>query len=372
MLTFVSNYFLCYNDNRVVKFYVKGVSFMARRRYNRYDDGSGELIGLFILCVLGMFYSLIKRYWWIILIVVILIIIYLLVRVIIDMDLKDTLKKPKLYFEGKSNHRYLEKLQLNKELNKTKIIKLKSGMIGEQRVLYNLLNSNIPLYIMHDLRLSCDDLKAQIDFIVVTKRSVYLLESKNLYGNIDIEIDGTITRKIGKYKKGIKNPITQVKQHENIIDKILKKEKIKIKYDSLVVLTNDDAYVNFKKSDINYREKIIRNDKLVEFLNCKENKKHRIRSEEQVKNVCDVFLKYNELEVEKYNEELKKELREWRRLKSIIEGVQAYIIFNDLTLEELVSKRPITLEQLKQINGIGDFKVQKYGNEIIEIIIKYK
>ncbi len=345
---------------------------MARRRYNRYDDGSDELIGLFILCVLGMLYSLIKRYWLVILIIVILIIIYLLIRIIIDLDLKGTLKKPKLYYEGKNNYRYLEKLQLNKELNKTKIIKLKSGMLGEQRILYNLLNSNISMYIMHDLQLTCDDLKAQIDFIIVTKRSVYLLEAKNLYGNLDIENDGTLTRRIGKYKKGIKNPVTQVKQHENIIDKILKEEKIKIKYDSLVVLTNDEAYINFKKSDINYREKIIRNDKLIEFLNRKEEKRHRIRGEEQVKNVCDIFLKYNNLEVKKYNEELKKELREWRRLKSIIEGVQAYIIFNDLTLEELVYKRPITLEQLKQIKGIGDFKVQKYGKEIIEIIIKYK
>lgn len=345
---------------------------MARRRYNRYNNDGDELIGLFVLFVIGMVYSFIKEYWWIILTIVIIIIIYLLIRIIVDLDLRGTLRSPKKYFEGDSNNRYLEKLQLNEELNKTKIIKLKSGILGEQRVLYNLLNSNIPMYILHDLQLSCDDLKAQIDFIIVTKRSVYLLESKNLYGNLDIEKDGTLTRRIGKYKKGIKNPITQSKQHENIIDKILKKEKLKIKYDSLVVLTNDDAYINFKKSEINYREKFVRNDKLIEFLNKKESKRHRIRGEEQVKNICDIFLKYNDLEIEKNNEELKNELREWRRLKSVIEGVQAYIIFNDLTLDELVSKKPANLEQLSQINGIGDFKVQKYGNEIIEIIIKYK
>ena len=341
------------------------------RRYKKYDDGSEELIGLFIMAMIGMIYSFLKQYWWIILIVVILIVIYLLVRLIIDLDLKGTLKEPKVYFDGDSNKRYLEKLQLDKELNNTKIIKLKRGMIGEQRLLYNLLNTNIPMYIMHDLQLSCDGLKSQIDFIIVTKRSVYLLESKNLYGNLDIENDGTLTRRIGKYKKGIKNPLTQSKQHENVIDKILKKEKIKIKYDSLVVLTNDDAYINFKKNAVNYREKIIRNDKLIEFITKKEGKKHRLRNEQQVKNICDTFLKYNDITLEN-NEELKKELREWRRVKALIEGVQAYIIFNDLTLDELVLKQPTTLEQLKQINGIGDFKVQKYGNEIIEIIIKYR
>ncbi len=349
---------------------------MARRRYRRYNDGSEDAIGLFVLLIIGMVYTIIKQYWWVILIIVGLIIIYLLTRLIIDLDLKGTLKKPIKYFEGNSNNKYLEKLEMDKELNKTKIIKLKSGMLGEQRVLYNLLNSNIPMYIMHDLQLFCDDLKAQIDFVVVTKRSVYFIEAKNLYGNLDIENDGTFTRKIGKYKKGFKNPLSQSSQHENIINSILKKEKIKIKYDSLVVLTNDEAYINFKKSGQNYREKILRNDKLVEFIKKKEDKKHRIRNEQQVKNVCDIILKYNNLEVEKIDnlgdDNLKNKLREWRRFKAISEDIQAYMIFNDLTLEELVTKKPKTLDELRNINGIGEFKVQKYGNEIIQIIIKYQ
>ena len=44
------------------------------------------------------------------------------------------------------------------------------------------------------------------------------------------------------------------------------------------------------------------------------------------------------------------------------------MIFNDQTLEELINKIPLNLEELKLINGFGDYKINKYGNDIIEII----
>ena len=158
-------------------------------------------------------------------------------------------------------------------------------------------------------------------------------------------------------------------QHELVLDKIFKKEKIKNKYESLVVLTNDDSYLKFKKSENDYKSKIIRNDKIIEVLSKKEEKKHRIRDEEQVKNICDMILKYDISSTES-KESLINELKEWRRKMSYLEGIEAYKIFTDATLEELSLKKPTTLEQLKEINGFQDYKVNKYGNQIINILNK--
>ena len=337
---------------------------MARRRYYRNDDDF--LNGLIILIILGAIYSFVTKYWLIILIIAGLVLLYLLIRFIIDLDFFSKFNKPIMYYKGKSNINNLDKLKVDEVTNGYRINCLQKGMVGEERLNYNLINSDIPMYIMHDLVLTFNNKTAQIDFIIITKRSAYILESKNLSGNVDIEKDGTFTRRLGRYKKGIKNPLTQNIEHENLINEIFKKERIKIKYESLVILTNDNTFLNFKKSDKDYKNLIIRNDKIIEVLKAKEKKKHIIRNEEKIKSICDIILKY-----EKYSfdvEQLRIKLKQYRKEKSNYEQIQPYMIFNDQTLEELINKIPLNLEELKLINGFGDYKINKYGNDIIEII----
>ncbi len=338
---------------------------MARKKYYRNND-EDFFAGLIVLFVFGLIYSFITKYWLIILIILSIVLLYFLIIYIIDLDLFSKLKKPILYYKGKSNDNNLDNLKLDEVTNGYKINCLQKGMIGEERLNYNLINSRIPMYILHDLMLTCDNKTAQIDFILVTKRNMYILESKNLNGNVDIEKDGTFTRRMGMYKKGIKNPLTQNAEHENILNEILKKEKMKLKYESLVVLTNDNTYLNFKKSDKDYKNLIIRNDKIVEVLLKKEKKKHIIRDEEKIKKICDKLLKY-----EKYSfdvEQLKIRLKQYRKEKSNYEQIQPYMIFNDQTLDDLIKKIPQSLEELKLISGFGEYKVNKYGSEIVNII----
>lgn len=337
---------------------------MVRRRYYRNDDDFLNV--LIILIILGAIYSFVTKYWLIILIIAGLVLLYLLIRFIIDLDFFSKFNKPIMYYKGKSNINNLDKLKVDEVTNGYRINCLQKGMVGEERLNYNLINSDIPMYIMHDLVLTFNNKTAQIDFIIITKRSAYILESKNLSGNVDIEKDGTFTRRLGRYKKGIKNPLTQNVEHENLINEIFKKERIKIKYESLVILTNDNTFLNFKKSDKDYKGLIIRNDKIIEVLKAKEKKKHIIRNEEKIKSICDIILKY-----EKYSfdvEQLRIKLKQYRKEKSNYEQIQPYMIFNDQTLEELINKIPLNLEELKLINGFGDYKINKYGNDIIEII----
>jgi ATP-dependent DNA helicase RecQ len=50
--------------------------------------------------------------------------------------------------------------------------------------------------------------------------------------------------------------------------------------------------------------------------------------------------------------------------------VPAYIIFNDRTLIEMAQKRPNTLDDMANINGVGAVKLEKYGTDFIAVISK--
>ncbi|MCX6112553.1 MAG: HRDC domain-containing protein [Proteobacteria bacterium] len=61
-------------------------------------------------------------------------------------------------------------------------------------------------------------------------------------------------------------------------------------------------------------------------------------------------------------------LREWRKVTAEKEGVPPFVIAKNSHLVEIINKEIKTLEALKQINGFGRRKVEKYGKDIIEII----
>ena len=50
------------------------------------------------------------------------------------------------------------------------------------------------------------------------------------------------------------------------------------------------------------------------------------------------------------------------------QSLPPYVILQEFSLEDMTLKYPITLEEFKNINGIGDGKVLKFGNEFIKLI----
>jgi DNA helicase-2/ATP-dependent DNA helicase PcrA len=61
-------------------------------------------------------------------------------------------------------------------------------------------------------------------------------------------------------------------------------------------------------------------------------------------------------------------LRDWRRRQAQAQGVPAYLVFNDRTLEALAALRPSTSEALLGVPGIGPAKLEAYGDELIDLI----
>ncbi|GAA0637647.1 DNA helicase RecQ [Kutzneria viridogrisea] len=62
------------------------------------------------------------------------------------------------------------------------------------------------------------------------------------------------------------------------------------------------------------------------------------------------------------------QLRAWRTAKAKEEGKPPYIIFNDATLRQIATEVPSTLEQLRGISGVGDNKLAKYGQQVLDTL----
>lgn len=46
----------------------------------------------------------------------------------------------------------------------------------------------------------------------------------------------------------------------------------------------------------------------------------------------------------------------------------AYIIFSDDALEDMVQRKPVTMEEFSEIRGVGDIKLEKYGKVFVSLI----
>lgn len=64
------------------------------------------------------------------------------------------------------------------------------------------------------------------------------------------------------------------------------------------------------------------------------------------------------------------ELRKWRLEQSHARRVPAYMICPDRTLEHLAQQRPQTIQQLSGIYGLGEAKIARYGEELLEALRK--
>jgi len=71
------------------------------------------------------------------------------------------------------------------------------------------------------------------------------------------------------------------------------------------------------------------------------------------------------------DEDLFEDLRLHRLELAQENGVPPYIIFHDSTLQKMAAERPVNLQDMRLIPGIGEQKLKKYGDEFIGIIKQY-
>ncbi len=349
------------------------------------------------------------------------------------MGLFNKMKEPIFLKENSNAEEQIEKLKeieplLNPEgqmIIRQDIKCLESGIAGEKNIAFELKNSHMPMYILHDIYLENGDLSAQIDYLVFTKKLCFVIECKNLYGDIEINSSGDFIRTMdfgGKKKKeGIYSPITQNQRHLELMKKIrvdnrsnaLTKFMVSKYFDdsnkSVVVLANPRTVLNAKYAKKDVKDRVIRADQLVKYIKDKyDNSKEAALSDENMLEWAKSYLdlhKETEKEYTKKYESFKidtslpvanlgslpvrdqknenvvdvpveetgifKELKAYRLSKSREEKIKPYFIYNDNQLRELIYKMPKNKVELHAVAGFGELKVNKYGEEILTIMNKY-
>lgn len=162
------------------------------------------------------------------------------------------------------------------------IFLLQKGVEGEDEILFQLKYADMDMVVLRDLHLVHDGISAQIDLLVITPKIKFIIECKNLIGDITVDRNGNFIRsyqtKSGKkVKEGIESPITQNERHMLLVKKLQQADKgflishsIEKNFDtfnkSLVVLANSKTILNDRYAPKDVKNKIIRADQLVDTI----------------------------------------------------------------------------------------------------------
>ena len=305
------------------------------------------------------------------------------------------------------------------------------GEIGENNIAYELKNSGMDMYILHDIYLEINGLSAQIDYIVITRQHIYIIECKNLIGNIEVDNSGAFIRTYElsgrRVKEGIYSPITQNQRHMqvlkevrlsakgNFVSRMLFEKHFTETYKPIVVLANPKTCINYKYAKREIKEQIIRADQLIAYIKGQDAEsavKSANMSVDEMARLAQFYLskdnpmrsdyarKYEEMAGEAAmsmqmeekvirqqvpvptvpakepvplndgREEIVRRLKAFRLEQSRQEKIKPYYIFNDAQMADLIEKSPRTKEELLKISGFGNVKVEKYGDKILEILSK--
>lgn len=259
-----------------------------------------------------------------------------------------------------------------------------------------------------------------------TRKLCFVIECKNLYGNIEITNTGDFIRttEFGgrKIKEGIYSPITQNQRHlelikklrvdnnSNIITKFFIGRYFEDVYKPVVVLANPKTVINAKYAKKEVKSQVIRADQLVKYIkDMYKTSKEPVYSDERLldwaKSYLDLHKEVDKDYTEKYERykicnsiltskiedksdkeekrtdanasipveesDIFRELKAYRLTKSREEKIKPYFIYNDKQLKDLISKMPRNKEQLMTVNGFDKIKADKYGDDILKIVKKY-
>ncbi len=268
------------------------------------------------------------------------------------------------------------------------------------------------MYVLHDINLEFENLKAQIDYLIITSAKIYFIECKNLIGNISVNSRGEFTReyyyKDKIIKEGMYSPITQAERHVEIFKKIWCNrhnrfiDKVRYKnmdmwYVPLVVMTNEKNILNIKSAPKEIKSKIVRSDNLVKLLkdDIRNTDVDFLWNKEDMKECAFNCMNYYNKDIERdYEQELidwikenqkekkskiesnsitkvqnldikavldlRKKLIDFRKEKSKSMNIPAYYIFNNEELDKILKIMPKNIEELQKSKILSSIKLKTW------------
>ena len=258
------------------------------------------------------------------------------------------------------------------------------GLIGEERVVYELSKINPICICLYNVRLFVDDSKAQFDFIVILPSFILIIEVKNLLGNLIITEDQSFEREVSingvTQKSGMSNPFIQMEYQEKVLKEYLLPVNKNKKILSLLVMANDKMIIR----NLSSKKNIVKYDEIVKYI--KEKETGNILSKEDYE-IGEYILKgdkeYNYYivpiikrnimnqytpEFENYSDlEMFLELIKFRKQYSEKHKMPICNVFTNIEAEELAIKKPQNKEEFVNIKGFKNKRYEMFGEDIIKI-----
>jgi DNA helicase-2/ATP-dependent DNA helicase PcrA len=63
-------------------------------------------------------------------------------------------------------------------------------------------------------------------------------------------------------------------------------------------------------------------------------------------------------------------LRAWRTARARADAVAPFIVFHDSTIEAIATRQPQSIAELRRVPGVGPMKLDRYGDEIVAIVVR--
>lgn len=275
----------------------------------------------------------------------------------------------------------LEKDSQNEQLQQELFLS-KKGLKGEDEIVYQLKKANIGMYVLRDINIEYEDLKAQIDFIVITPWCCYFIECKNLMGNITLDERGNFIREY-KYKghsikKGMESPFRQVCAQREVYKKIWMKKQGKLKtflfeksfeemHRVLVVAANGENILNTKNAPKDIKYEVIKADALIRKLEYDGNHSDKSlwENRKEMESWANHFLLLN---VNNENKDLLNEEPKDVALNSKIMDLKNIQINNKADFEKIVSTLKFRYAKTYSNYAPHEYALEKEEGEKLEVI----
>lgn len=186
------------------------------------------------------------------------------------------------------------------------------GMQGEKQVAFELENSGEDMYILHDILLPYTQhpSPAQVDYLVITRKYIYVIEVKNWSGNFEIDNRGNFNHIIVDKDNLVHigseySPVTQNQRHLEAvkgiaIDEMNRKLRKKIfkksfhnDFKSLVIFSNARSYLDIDNAPIEIKEQIIKIDQLISYIRRNNYNRDKCWSNSEMYEIAKFYLDKN-------------------------------------------------------------------------------
>lgn len=227
-------------------------------------------------------------------------------------DFRNEIKELEVLYESKTGN--------DKKRLENLIKNMKKGLQGEEQIIFELKHSGIPMFIIQDLYLVDEnDLSCQIDCLIITRYNIYIIESKNIYGNITINNSGDFIRTTNNKKIRMYSPITQNQRHLEVLKSVrgasLTNFIIKNRflnnfdnmYHNLVVIANSSSMVNSKYAPKGIKSKLVQVDYLASYIKKMDSKKEVKISGKDFEDVANFYLRECKVNPKKYMDKFKED-----------------------------------------------------------------